>query len=291
LGTLDARVSALARGSGIGSGTGDRNVPVVTTHNTRIDYDVRGAGPALVLINGLGFGRWGFFKQVPALSRHFATITFDARGERDREGVVGGLAGDVVDLLGHLGVNRAHVLGTSLGGLVAQKVALLRPDLVARLVLVSTGHGGRGSERMSLGAMGKMFGFGTLSPRKAARRGLEGATSERYRVENPDEFDRIVEKRLADSPSLASYYEQARAGSRFDASGEVGRISSPTLVIHGAEDRYVPLANARALAEAIPSAKLRVLEGAGHLVFVERAADVNREVVAFLGEGESRRKR
>jgi 3-oxoadipate enol-lactonase len=266
-------------------------VPVVSTENASIDYDVRGAGPALVLINGLGFGRWGFFKQVPSLSRHFATITFDARSERDPEGVVAGLAGDVADLLGHLRINRAHVLGASLGGLVAQRLALSRPDLVARLVLVSTGHGGRGSERMSLGAMGKMFGFGALSLRKAARRGLEGATSERYRAENPDEFDRIVEKRLADSPSLASYYGQARAGSRFDASGEVRRISSPTLVIHGAEDRYMPPANARALAEAIPSAKLRVLEGAGHLVFVERAAEVNQEVVAFLGEGESRRKR
>ena len=144
---------------------------------------------------------------------------------------------------------------------------------------------------MSLGAMGKMFGFGTLSPRKAARRGLEGATSERYRAENPDEFDRIVEKRLADSPSLASYYEQARAGSRFDASGEVGRITSPTLVIHGAEDRYVPPVNARSLAEAIPNARLRVLEGAGHLVFIEQAAEVNREVVAFLGEGGPRRRR
>ena len=144
---------------------------------------------------------------------------------------------------------------------------------------------------MSLGAMGKMFGFGALSPRKAVRRGLERATSERYRAENPDEFDRIVEKRLADSPSLASYYGQARAGSRFDASGEVGRITSPTLVIHGAEDRYLPPANARVLAEAIPNSKLRVLEGAGHLVFIERAADVNREVVAFLGDGEPQRGR
>ena len=260
----------------------------MSTEDATIDYDVRGAGPALVLINGLGFGRWGFFKQVPALSRYFATITFDARGERDPEDVIGGLAGDVIDLLDHLGVNRAHVLGTSLGGLVAQELTLSRPDLVARLVLVSTGHGGRRSERMSLSSAGKMLGFGALSPKKAARRGLEGATSKRYRAENPQEFDRIVEKRLADSPSLASYYGQAKAGSRFDASGEVGRITSPTLVIHGAEDRYVPPANAGALAEAVPNAKLCVLKGAGHLVFIERAADVNREVITFLEEGEPR---
>ncbi|MFL6033322.1 MAG: alpha/beta fold hydrolase [Rubrobacteraceae bacterium] len=261
-------------------------MPSVSTQNATIDYEVRGAGPSLVLINGLGFGRWGFFKQVPALSQRFATVTFDARGGRDPEGVIEGLASDVVGLLEHLGVRRAHVLGTSLGGFVAQKLALGRPDLVGRLVLVSTGHGGRGSEGMSLGAMGEMFGLGALSAKQAVRRGLEAATSERYRSENPEEFERIVEKRLSDPPSLASHYGQAMAGSRFDDSAEVGRIGAPTLVIHGAEDRYVPPSNARALAEAMPDARLRVIEGAGHLVFIERAEEVNREVLAFLGEGE-----
>jgi len=263
-------------------------VASVSTQNATIDYEVRGAGPSLVLVNGLGFGRWGFFKQVPDLSRRFATITFDAREGRDPEGVIAGLASDVADLLAHLGVNRAHVLGTSLGGFVAQELALSRPDLVGRLVLVSTGHGGAGSERMSLGAMGTMFGLGALSPKRAARRGLEGATSERYRAENPEEFERIVGKRLADSPSAASYYAQALAGSRFDDSDEVGRIGSPTLVIHGSQDRYVPPSNARALAESIPNARLRLIEGAGHLVFIERAAEVNREDVEFLAEGEPR---
>ena len=74
----------------------------------------------------------------------------------------------------------------------------------------------------------------------------------------------------------------------FITTAEVGRISAPTLVIHGAEDRYVPPSNARALAEAIPNARLRILEGAGHLVFVERAAEVNREVMIFLSDGEPR---
>jgi len=89
---------------------------------------------------------------------------------------------------------------------------------------------------------------------------------------------------------VASYYEQAKAGARFDLSGDVGHITSPTLVIHGAEDRYVPPANAAALAEAIPGAKLRVLADAGHLVFIERAADVNREVVTFLKPRSPRKK-
>lgn len=257
-------------------------MPVTITESTSIDYDINGEGPPLVLISGLGFGRWGWFKQVPAFSRHFRTITFDVRGERRLENGVGDLVGDVVVLLDHLGVKKAHVLGTSLGGFVAQELALLRPDLVDRLVLVCTSYGGRGPESISPGALADMLGWSSFSPEGAVRRGLETATSEVYRAEHADEFEQIVRWRLADSPSGAAYYEQARAGASFDLSRDVGHITSPTLVIHGSEDRYVPVANAAALAGTIPGAKLRVLDNAGHLVFIERFADVNREVVSFL---------
>ena len=260
------------------------------TQNTSIDYDIHGEGPPLILIGGLGFGRWGFFKQIPALSRHFRTITFDVRGERDLEGGVSDLAADVVALLDHLRVRKAHVLGISLGGFVAQELALERPDLVDRLVLVCTSYGRGGPESMSPWALADMIGFPALSPEGAVRRGLEAATSEVYRADRPEEFEQIVGWRLADSPSLSTYYEQMRAGARFDASAEAGSITSPTLVIHGAEDRYVPVANAAALAEAIPGARLRVLENAGHLVFIERFADVNREVVTFLKPREAPKK-
>jgi pimeloyl-ACP methyl ester carboxylesterase len=114
------------------------------------------------------------------------------------------------------------------------------------------------------------------------RRGLKAATSARYRAEHPGEFDRIVGDRLAFSPSLSSYLRQAGAGANFDASGRVRDIEAPTLVIHGSDDRLVPVANARALARAVPRSRLRVLEGAGHLVFIEEAEEVNEEVASFL---------
>jgi 3-oxoadipate enol-lactonase len=266
-------------------------LPLTITEKTSIDYDIQGEGPPLLLINGLGFGRWGWFKQVPAFTRHFETITFDIRGERGLRNGVADLTGEVVALLDHLGVGKTHVLGTSLGGFVAQELALARPDLVDRLVLVCTSFGGRGPEAMSPGALADMMGLGTFSAEAAARKALEAATGEVYRAEKPEEFEQIVRWRLADSPSAVSYYEQAKAGARFDLSGDVGHITSPTLVIHGAEDRYVPPANARALAGAIPGAKLRLLEDAGHLVFVERFADVNREVVRFLKSSEAQARR
>ncbi len=256
-------------------------MPMMTTHDTSIDYDVHGDGPPLLLINGLGFGRWCWFKQVPVFSQNFRTITFDIRGEPNLTHGVDDLAAEVVALLDHLGVKNTHVLGTSLGGFVAQELALNRPYLVDRLVLVCTSYG-RGPEPVSPEAIGRMLGWGSSSPESAVRQGLETATSDVYRAEHPEEFDQIVHWRLADSPSLSAYYQQMMAGARFDISRAVGNIISPSLVIHGADDRYVPVTNATALAEAIPGAKLRVLDDAGHLVFIERAEEVNKEIVSFL---------
>ena len=122
-------------------------MPVAITRSTSIYYDISGEGPPLVLIGGLGFGRWGLFKQVPAFLRHFLTITFGVKGERRLENGVGDLVGEVVSLLDHLGVKEAEVLGTSLGGFVAQELALVRPDLGDHLVLVCTSYGGRGRNR------------------------------------------------------------------------------------------------------------------------------------------------
>lgn len=256
-------------------------MPIMIAHDTSIDYDIQGSGPPLLLISGLGFGRWCWFKQLPVLSQNFRTITFDIRGEPNLTHGVADLAAEVEELLNHLDVENAHVLGTSLGGFVAQELALNRPYLVNRLILVCTSYG-RGPDPISPQALGRMLGWGSFTPEGAIRRGLETATSDTYRAEHPEEFEQLVHWRLADSPSLSDYYEQLMAGAHFDISRDVGNIISQTLVIHGAKDHYIPLANATALAEAIPKAKLRVIDGAGHLVFIEKAEEVNEEIVSFL---------
>lgn len=266
-------------------------MPLTITENASIDYDIHGEGPPLILIGGLGLGRWAWFKQIPALSRHFSTITFDVRGERGPRNGVADLSADVVALLEHLGIRKTHVLGTSLGGFVAQELALERPNLVDRLVLICTSYGRRAPETISPWALADMLGWGSFSAEGGIQRGLETASSDAYRADHPEEFEQIVRWRLADSPSATAYYEQAMAGAQFDISRDIGSITSPTLIVHGAEDRYVPVANAAALAEAIPDAKLRVLDDAGHLIFIERFADVNREVVTFLKPRRPRKKR
>ncbi len=255
--------------------------------DSSIDYDVVGDGYPLLLISGLGFGRWSWFKQVPALSGRFRTISFDLRnvGRLDTgQGAysVANLAAHAAALLDHLEVERAHVVGTSLGGFVAQELALGRPDLVDRLVLISTSYGGSGSEPMSLSTLGRMLGWGATDRQDAVRRGLEVAVSEDYPTSHSEEFEQMVGWRIADSPPLSEYTKQLVAGARFDVSHGVEAIESPTLVLHGSEDRVVPASNAASLAERLPDAKLRILEDAGHLVFVEQAEETNQEILAFL---------
>ena len=265
-------------------------MPLMVSGGSSIDYDVHGEGPPLLLIAGLGFGRWCWFKQVPTLSRRLRVITFDIRnldrldllGLKDHVHSVADLADHSSALLDYLGIDRAHVLGTSLGGFVAQELALQKPALVDRLVLVSTSHGGPGSRPMSWEALRAMLGLGATNRADAARQGLETATSAAYRTEHPDEFAQVVQWRITDAPSQPSYLEQMMAGSRFDVSRHVHTIRSPTLVLHGSDDQVVPVDNAVALAQAIPGARLRVFEDAGHLVFIERADEVNEEILSFL---------
>lgn len=129
-------------------------MPLMISHEPSVDYDVYGEGTPLLLIAGLGFGRWCWFKQVPAVSRHFRVIAFDIRrlsrldllDLKDQDHSVADLVAPALALLDHLGIERAHLLGTSLGGFVAQELALQRPETVDRMVLVCTSHGGPDSE-------------------------------------------------------------------------------------------------------------------------------------------------
>jgi pimeloyl-ACP methyl ester carboxylesterase len=266
-------------------------MPLMVSGGSSIDYDVHGKkGPPLLLIAGLGFGRWCWFKQLPALSRHFRVITFDIRSldrldlldPKDHIHGVGDLAFHPAALLDHLGIERAHVLGTSLGGFMAQELALQRPTLIDGLVLVCTSYGGPHSAPPSWEALKSMLGLGATNRVDAARRGLETATSEAYRTGHPEEYEQLLEWRIIDAPSQPSYLEQMMAGARFDVSSRVRDIRASTLVLHGDDDRVVPVANAEALAEAISGATLRVFEDAGHLVFIERAEEVNEEIISFL---------
>ncbi len=268
-------------------------MPFVQINGVFLYYQIHGRplrldSPPLLLIGGLGFATWSWFKQIPALTRHYPVIAFDNRGcgrsEKPQHWYdVATLAADAASLLETLDVSRAHVLGASLGGFIAQELALRYPERVAKLILCCTSFGGTRSIPMRWSTLQATLGWGAMSKTMAVRRGLEVATSSAYRDASADELAQIIEWRQSDQMGRGDYVRQVMAGMRFDAARRVHAISAPTLVIHGADDQVVPVANAPLLAQEIPNAQVRIIAGAGHLVFIERAAQVNQAIIEFLG--------
>jgi pimeloyl-ACP methyl ester carboxylesterase len=244
----------------------------------KIAWERHGAGPPLLLIHGLGYARWGWEPVVEPLTRSFELILFDNRGIGESDAPAGPytaaqMAGDALQVLDEAGVERAHVLGTSLGGMVAQELALAHPERVDRLVLACTTPGG--SEAFPM-------------PEQTVRL-LQNGASLRQFVENalaPDPSAEVVERilrhREATAQPLEAWLAQAAAGMGFDALGRVGGIRAPTLILHGTEDAVVDSRNTALLALRIPDARVELFPGTGHLFFWEQPDRFVEAVEEFL---------
>jgi 3-oxoadipate enol-lactonase len=249
------------------------------TSSVRIAWERRGAGDPLLLIHGLGYARWGWEPVADALARKHEVLLFDNRGIGESDAppgpyTVSMLAQDAVSVLDAAGVERAHVLGTSLGGMVALQLALDRPDRIDRLVLASTTAGGPASAPMPEQTVRLMQEAPSLPSDVALRRFVENAFGP-----TPDEqkVERILEHRLATAQPPAAWAAQAAAGAAFDVWERVPEIRVPTLVLTGDRDAVVDARNSESLAARIPGARLEVFPGLGHLFFWE---DPQRFVVA-----------
>ncbi len=237
-----------------------------------------GEGPPLLLIQGLGYARWGWEPVVPLLARSFDVLLFDNRGIGASDTPLGpyttaAMAGDALQVLDEAGVERAHVLGTSLGGMIAQELALTAPHRVDRLVLACTTPGGPRAHAMPSATVDLMLRRATL--REFTENALEPAV-------RPELVERIVAHREAEAQGYAAWSAQAAAGAGFDAYDRLGALSAPTLVLHGDGDTVVDRRNAELLAELLPDARLSIYEGLGHLFFWNEPERFAREVTEFL---------
>lgn len=263
-------------------------MPKIRVNEIELYYERHGTGKPLLLIAGLGFGAWSWFCQIPTLAQEFTTIVFDNRGvgqsdKPDVEYTIKMMADDAAGLLRALKVERAHVLGHSMGGYIAQELALSSPDLVAGLVLVSTSFGGKNAVLMSAETAAQMRSeLEADDPEVALRRGLRLRFSDRFIAEHPDVINEFVTVRKAHLPSRAAWLRQFAACLSFETESRLGSLDAPTLIVTGDDDPIVPAENSRRLAARIPGSQLRVFEGARHLVFIERAEEFNHIVIEFL---------
>jgi pimeloyl-ACP methyl ester carboxylesterase len=238
----------------------------------RVAWESLGSGEPVLMIHGLGYARWGWEPVAGPLSARFRLLLFDNRGIGESDVPRGPytaaeLAEDAVSVLDAAGVESAYVVGTSLGGMVAQELALTRPERVRRLVLACTTPGGAGAYPLPERAQQLIAGAPSLPQDEALRRFVENALA----PDPPAELvERIVAHRLAAPPDPAGWAAQAAAGASFDALDRVAGIAAPTLVLHGTDDGVVDPRNSELLAGRIPGARLELLPGTGHLCFWEQ---------------------
>ena len=252
----------------------------------KIAWDRRGNGAPLLLIHGLGYARWGWEPVLPELAEQFDVILFDNRGIGESDAppgpyTVAEMAADAVQVLDEAGVARAHVVGTSLGGMIAQELALAYPERVDRLVLACTTPGGQKAHPMPQVTVALMAEAATLEPAVALRRFVENALAPATVAAHPELVEQIMAHRLATAQQPAAWAAQASAGATFDAYDRLGGLAAPTLVQHGDEDVVVDPRNADLLVELLPDARLERVPG-GHLFFWEAPEQFVASVAAFL---------
>jgi 3-oxoadipate enol-lactonase len=260
----------------------------------RIAYELCGTlhwrRPWLVLIQGMGFDRFGWEPVLPNLRRHFRLVLVDNRGcgRSDRPAglfAVADMAGDIVAVLDAAGIRRAHVLGASLGGMVAQELAVTHSERVDGLVLACTTPGWPFAYPMPDASVRLILATAGLAAEVARRRHIENALSARTVQDHPELVDQLIELQGSQPADPRARSAQAAAGALYAGRLRQARIGARTLVLHGGADTVVDPRNGRLLADRIPDARLVTFPDLGHLLFWEDPDGFTDAVTSFLLAG------
>lgn len=263
-------------------------MPWARVGDISIYYEVSGHGEPLLLIMGLGGGSSLWWRQVECLSPDYRVITYDSRGvgRSDCPDVpysVEMMTADARGLLDMLGVARAHVYGVSMGGMIAQELALRHPEMVASLVLGATTCGGARAVLPPPDSLEQLFSITSLPPAEIARVSASVSFSAGFISSHPATVRQWLRKGAESPPSAVGYRRQAEAVAHFQTYDRLPQISAPTLVLAGTADQLIPAENSRILASRIPQAELVLFEGAGHGYLWEAEEEANLVVRDFLG--------
>lgn len=251
-------------------------MPTTGDSGQALYWERTGSGEPLLLIQGMSGTRLAWGRPFLAeLERDFDCVVFDNRGIGDSDEPAGpftiaDLAGDALAVMDAAGFETAHVLGISMGGMVAQELALAAPERLRTLTLGCTYPGGEGSSLIAPEDAGPLF-------EAFASGNLDRVMAAAYEVNLSPAF-RADESHFAEFTAMASALParqqtvqlQLQAIAGHDTQQRLAEIAAPTLVVHGTVDRMIPPANGELIASLIPGAHLELLEGVGHMFWWER---------------------
>ncbi|MGA7677394.1 MAG: alpha/beta fold hydrolase [Dehalococcoidia bacterium] len=264
-------------------------MPTAKVGDINIYYEIHGDGEALLLIMGYGAysGHWA--PLIPPLSQEYRVISFDNRGtgRSDKPNIpytIKMMADDARGLLDVIGIGSAHVFGISMGGMIAQELALNYPDKVKSLMLGCTFCGGTKAIQPTPEALAFLINpeMGKLSVEEQARVAVPWLWTQEFIDKNPEAVEMYVAITSEYPTPTHGFACQAQAVATHDTYERLPQITAPTLVIVGDADRIIPAENSKILASRIPNAEMVILKNAGHGFFGEAAAETDRIILDFL---------
>lgn len=262
-------------------------MPSVPTRDITMYYEDAGQGQPLVLIRGLGSDLQAWALQVPALAKHFRVITFDNRGagrtgSPDKPYTIEGMADDLAFLLTALNIEKASVLGYSMGGMIAQEFALKYPNRLDKLILLATAAKADGYTRAIVESFVNIRRSNMSREQQVRAQAPYVYSADLF--DDADRYERAIRSNV-DNPYAQqdhAFIRQAQAVLNFDSTGRASGIKAETLIVTNSEDTLIPPRNGEALSKLISGSKLVTLAG-GHAGVVEYPNEHNSAFLEFLG--------
>lgn len=256
----------------------------------RIAIDHAGQGSMVLFLHGIGSNRTTWHPQLPAFAAEFHAVAWDARGyglSEDYDGPLdfGDFSDDLLRLLDHFGVEKAHLCGLSMGGRIAQDFYPRHPDRVATLVLCDTFAGDDpDDERSGRSQSIEEFVNSRIQPYLDGADPKERAPKTAGRLMSPKRSDDALRRAIRASSEIHvdSYIKTVRASAAYNRVDTLGDIEVPTLLVFGAEDPLTPPTVGEYMQEKIAGSELVVIRDAGHLTNLEKPEDFNAAVLRFL---------